>query len=71
MARAFRSWCGANGVDREVAEAALAHTVGGVEGAYHRDPMVERRRPVMQAWADYVCDATKTDKVVPIRAKRR
>ena len=30
---AFRDWCAETGAPREVAEAALAHAVGGVEGA--------------------------------------
>ena len=42
------------GVDRVVAEAALAHTVGGVEGAYLRSDLFARRREVMQAWSDYL-----------------
>jgi hypothetical protein len=58
-------------VDREVAELAIAHTVGGVEGLYQRDPMVERRRPVMQAWADYVTDKSTGATVVPFADKRR
>ena len=33
---AFRSWCADTGVDRELAEAALAHVAGTVEGAYQR-----------------------------------
>ena len=37
----------------EVAEAALAHAVGGVEGAYARSDLFERRRTLMQAWSDY------------------
>jgi integrase len=32
----FRSWCAAHAIDREVAELAIAHTVGGVEGLYQR-----------------------------------
>jgi integrase len=50
----FRDWCGDNGVARELAEAALAHTVGGVEGAYLRSTMALRRKPVMQDYADFV-----------------
>lgn len=51
----FRTWCGDAGVDREVAERALAHTVRDkVEAAYNRGTLFERRRRVMQAWADYV-----------------
>ena len=51
----FRMWCGDTGVAREVAEAALAHTVRNpVEAAYARGDLFGRRREVMEAWADYV-----------------
>jgi integrase len=30
----FRSWCGAHGVEREVAEVSIAHAIPGVEGDY-------------------------------------
>ena len=51
----FRDWCGeCSGAPREVAEAALAHAVGGVEGAYARSDLFERRRTLMQAWSDYL-----------------
>jgi integrase len=59
----FRSWCADNGVEREVAESALAHKVYGVEAAYNRAAMIERRRPVMQAWADH-CDGKSDDNVI-------
>jgi hypothetical protein len=58
----FRSWCADNGIPREVAERALAHALGGVEAAYNRAAMVERGRPVMQAWADH-CDGKDADNV--------
>jgi hypothetical protein len=41
-------------VDRVAAEATLAHTVGGVEGAYLRSDLFARRRDVMQGWGDYL-----------------
>ena len=47
----FRDWAGETGVPREVAEAALAHAVRGVEGAYARSDLLDRRRPVMEDWA--------------------
>ena len=50
----FRDWCAERGTPREVAESALAHVVKGVEGAYLRSDLFERRRDVMEAWADYV-----------------
>ena len=51
----FRDWCGETGVDREVAEASLAHVVKNqVEAAYARSDLLERRRTVMQKWAYYL-----------------
>ena len=50
----FRDWCAETGVAREVAEACLAHVVGGVEGAYFRSDLLERRRDVSEAWARYL-----------------
>ncbi len=54
MRRSFRNWCAETGQPREVAEAALAHAVDGVEGHYLTTDMLERRRGLMQAWADYL-----------------
>ena len=54
MRSAFSSWCADNGTDREVREAALAHVVGGVAGVYQRSDLFERRRELMQSWADYI-----------------
>ena len=40
---------------REVIEAALAHVVQSkVEAAYARSDLFERRRQLMDDWADYV-----------------
>ena len=51
----FRAWCADTGQDREIAEAALAHTVGNqTEQAYQRSNMLERRRQLMQKWSDYI-----------------
>ena len=50
----FRDWCSDTGQPREVAEAALAHVVRGVEGAYARSDLFDRRRALMDAWAAYV-----------------
>ena len=50
----FRDWCGETGVPREVAEACLAHAIRNhVEAAYARSDLLERRRQVMEAWAEY------------------
>ena len=51
----FRDWCAESGVDREVAEACLAHVVANkVEAAYRRSDILKRRVPVMEDWAQYV-----------------
>ena len=50
----FRDWCGETGKPREIAEMALAHTVGGVEGAYARSDLFKRRRRLMADWARYL-----------------
>ncbi|VUZ28996.1 Prophage integrase IntA [uncultured Comamonas sp.] len=52
----FRDWGGDNTeYPREILEAALAHTLGSrVEAAYRRKDALERRRPLMQDWADFV-----------------
>jgi len=62
----FRDWCGdCTSFPREIAEAALAHKVGGdVERAYRRGDALERRRDLMQAW-DAFCAGAKA-KVVAI-----
>ncbi|MGD9667803.1 MAG: tyrosine-type recombinase/integrase [Hyphomicrobiaceae bacterium] len=53
----FRDWAGeATSHPREIAEAALSHTVGdAVERAYRRGDALEKRRALMEAWARF-CD---------------
>lgn len=51
----FRDWTAERGVDRDLAEIALAHTVGSeVERAYRRSDMLERRRALMADWAAFL-----------------
>jgi integrase len=52
----FRDWVGdATSFPREVADACLAHTVGNaVELAYRRSDALEKRRKLLQAWANFV-----------------
>ncbi|CAM5193938.1 Integrase OS=Bosea thiooxidans OX=53254 GN=SAMN05660750_04304 PE=4 SV=1 [Bosea thiooxidans] len=55
----FRDWAGdCTSHEREVAEAALAHSVGGVEGAYRRSTALKKRRALMDEWSDYCCPST-------------
>ena len=50
----FRDWAGECTAPRAVMEAARAHVVGGVEGAYARSDLFERRRTLMDQWAAYL-----------------
>jgi integrase len=65
---AFRDWCGeATSFPREVAEQALAHTVGNaVEQAYRRGDALEKRRKLMEAWATYCATPKRSAKVVAL-----
>jgi integrase len=51
----FRDWCAeATNYPRELAEAALAHTVKDkVEAAYQRGDLLEKRRRLMAEWASF------------------
>ena len=62
----FRDWCSESAqVPRELAEACLAHVVTGVEGAYARSDLLDRRRKLMDRWAAYLA-SDSDDTVVPI-----
>jgi len=63
----FRDWAAeVSPYPRELAEAALAHVLNNkVEAAYQRGDMLEKRRKLMQAWADY-CDIQGKAEVVQI-----
>jgi integrase len=64
----FRDWCGnETSFPREIAEAALAHQVGGaVEIAYRRGDALEKRRALMESWAAF-CEPRAPSKVIPLR----
>ena len=55
MRSSFRDWTGEEtDYSRELAELSLSHTIGdAVERAYRRGDAVERRRPLMEAWAEF------------------
>ena len=54
----FKGWATADGKwSWEAIELCLAHRVGNsVAQAYFRDDLLDQRRPIMEAWADYVWD---------------
>ena len=57
MRSAFRDWIGeATNFPNDAAELALAHKVADkVEAAYRRGSMFNKRRLMMEAWANYCC----------------
>jgi integrase len=65
---AFRDWAAeATEYPGEVAEAALAHTVGDkVEAAYRRGDLFEKRRQLMADWAAYCCSDAGSAEAAPV-----
>ena len=77
----FSTWASEkNGFNDNVIEASLAHVVGGVRGAYKRNPngdyLLDARRELMVSWADFVVttppevEAADEDKVTSIGVGR-
>jgi integrase len=69
----FSDWAADNtAFPQEVREQALAHAIPNkVEAAYRRGALLEKRRRLMAAWAEYCASPTVAKgEVVPIRAKR-
>jgi integrase len=69
----FRDWsaeCTAH--PRDVAEMALAHTIGDkVEAAYRRGDLFEKRRALMAEWAEFVGRTPAPVTMLPVRAARQ
>lgn len=65
----FRDWVSEEtNFQREVAEAALAHSVGdAVERAYRRGDALEKRRKMMEAWGKYV-STIQAENVIPMKS---
>jgi hypothetical protein len=57
----FRDWAGnVSNFPREITETALSHVIGDkVEQAYRRSDALEKRRKLMDAWANY-CEPRTT-----------
>ena len=66
----FRDWAAeATAYPREVAEMALAHSIGNqVEAAYRRGDLFEKRQALMRDWARQCARSAAGAKVTPIRA---
>ncbi|WP_458094758.1 tyrosine-type recombinase/integrase [Roseomonas sp. WA12] len=67
----FRDWAAERSTfPREVAEAALAHTLRNqVEAAYQRGDLLAKRAQLMEAWGRYCGQVAKAGEVVPIRQR--
>jgi len=67
----FRDWAAERtAFPREVAEAALAHTVGDkVEAAYRRGDLFEKRRKLMEAWDGFCALAPASHEVISLKAR--
>jgi integrase len=66
----FRDWAGnVSNFPREITETALAHVIGDkAEQAYRRSDALEKRRKLMEAWAQY-CEPQNLGTVVTIHRK--
>jgi integrase len=68
----FRTWAAERtNFPREVIEAALAHTIGNkVEAAYQRGDMFEKRRRLMEAWAQFCATVPAQERQSTVTAIR-
>jgi integrase len=65
---AFKTWASEQtAYPRELIEVALAHSLGALDEAYRRADMMQRRRKLMQDWANYVDRQNASAGVTPIR----
>jgi integrase len=69
MRSSFRVWAAEKtNVQPDIIEHALAHTVGSVvERSYQRSSLLERRRQLMEMWAEFLLSPTAGGAVVPMR----
>jgi integrase len=67
----FRDWAAERtNFPREVAEHALAHSLPDkIEAAYRRGDLFDKRRKMMDAWADFVFRPPPAGQVVPLGSK--
>jgi integrase len=66
----FRDWAGnETSYPRDLIETALAHVVGDeAERAYRRSDALEKRRKLMEAWANY-CEPGSRGNIIPLVAR--
>lgn len=58
----FREWCVSEGIDDYLAEVCLQHEKRQkTVAAYQREDRLEQRRPVMEAWSEFLTGISKED----------
>jgi integrase len=70
----FRDWAGEQtAFPHDVCEAALAHVKGKTERAYQRGDLFNKRRQLMDAWAQFCTTATESprDGIVVLRSSSK
>ena len=71
MRSSFRTWAAeTTNYPRDLLEHCLAHTIESkVEAAYQHSSMIEKRRGIMQHWADFLDKpSVNSDNVIPIKS---
>jgi integrase len=65
----FRDWAAERtAFSHEVCEMALAHTIpSAAEAAYRRGDLFDKRRKLMEAWAEFVNTLSVEGVVIPIK----
>ena len=65
----FRDWAAERtAFSHEVCEAALAHTISNAaEAAYRRGDLFEKRRKLMEGWAEFISTPSLEGAVIPMR----
>lgn len=68
----FRDWCGEQtAYAHDVVEMALAHRVGtATEVAYRRTDLFDKRRKLMEAWAQFCATPSAKGNVIPMQRER-
>ena len=71
MRASFKTWASERThAAREVVEACLAHTISdALEAAYRRGDFLEKRRRLMDAWADYCGTPATAATLVPLKRR--
>jgi integrase len=70
LRRTLRTGLSALRIDRDVREAVLAHTLGGIEGVYDRHDYLAEKKHALERWAERLRNIeapTRPSNIVPLR----